>query len=45
MPEYITWENVIIVLAALEAAIGALPNNWVPYRSVVLKLFKFLEDL
>lgn len=43
--ESITWEMVVVIIAALEAFVGALPNNWVPYHSIVLKFFKFLEEL
>jgi hypothetical protein len=39
-----TWEIVVAVLIALEAFIGALPNNWIPYRSFILRFFKFLEE-
>ena len=42
--EYLTWENILIFVAALEAFIGALPNNWVKYRSFILRLFKAVEE-
>ena len=41
-------ENWPIILAAaipaLEVFIGALPNNIVPYRSIILKILKALDE-
>jgi len=31
-----------IILGAVEAIIGTLPNDWVPYRSRILRLLKGL---
>ena len=45
LPVWLTWENVIIVIAALEAFLGAIPNDWFKYKSYILKFFKFLYDL
>ena len=42
--EYLTLENILIFVAALEAFIGALPNNWVKYRSFILRLLKAIEE-
>jgi hypothetical protein len=43
--ENIGWPTILILIGALEAFIGALPNTWVPYHSIILKFFKFLEEL
>ena len=40
-----TWAIVLVIIAALDAAIGALPNEWIPYRSIILKFFRFLEEM
>ena len=45
LPVWYTWENALIFMAALEAFLGALPNNWLKYKSQILKFFKFLYDL
>jgi len=44
LPTWLTWENVLIAIGALVAFMGALPNNWVKYRSVLLRLFKAIDD-
>ena len=44
LPEWVTWTNVIIAAGGIEALIGAVPNNWIPYRSALLRLFKAIEE-
>ena len=44
LPTWITWENVLIFVAALETFVGALPNSWVKYRSQILRVFKAVDD-
>lgn len=38
------WGTILIVLAILEAMLGAVPNDWLPYRSKILQFLKFLEE-
>ena len=45
LPVWATLENTLIFIAALEAFLGALPNDWLKYKSQILKFFKFLYDL
>jgi len=48
LPVWLTVENVVIFLAALEALLGAIPNNWIKYRSFLLRAIKavvnFVEE-
>jgi len=44
LPTWLTWENALILIAALETFIGALPNTWIKYRSFILRLFKAIEE-
>ena len=44
LPEWLTLANVLIAIGGLEALIGAVPNSWIPYRSLVLRLFKAIEE-
>ena len=44
LPAWATWANLIIAIGGIEALIGAVPNNWIPYRSVILRLFKAIDD-
>lgn len=38
--EWLTLTNILIAAGILEAALGAIPNNWLPYRSILLRLIK-----
>jgi len=44
LPVWLTWQNVLIAIGGIEALIGAVPNNWIKYRSVLLRLFKAIEE-
>ena len=44
LPTWLTLGNVIIAIGGIEALIGAVPNNWIPYRSLILRLFKAIEE-
>ena len=48
LPVWLTVENVVIFLAALEAFLGAIPNSWIKYRSYLLRGIKavvnFVEE-
>jgi len=44
LPEWVTLANVLIAIGGIEALIGAIPNSWVPYRSIILRLFKAIEQ-
>jgi hypothetical protein len=39
------WPIVVALIPAVEAFLGALPNNWIPYRSRILKVLKAVEEL
>jgi len=37
------WQLILFAMGLIETIIGALPNDKVPYRSVVLKVFAYLD--
>ena len=44
LPEWLTLANVLIAIGGIEALIVAVPNNWIPYRSLILRLFGAIEE-
>ena len=48
LPIWLTWENVLIAVGIFETTLGAIPNNWLPYRSFLLRavaaVVRFVEE-
>jgi len=48
LPVWLTLENVLIAVGVLETTLGAIPNNWLPYRSFLLRgitaIVRFIEE-
>ena len=37
------WQLILFIAGLVETLIGALPNDKVPYRSVILKVLSYLD--